>query len=171
MSCMKKTSLALIAFLLSIPLMGSALEPTSPGIRGNRNESLPVESPSVRARPLSLDFWYQSPTDSLGLVDAITKTVSWQPLQKFRTSGSPDSFFPCRFTFRCTIDNRTIKYCNVMTDNRASYRMSIDVEGQVHVSVDGPGRQSISFDAEGYRKRIQVYGRTDATGASCGIEP
>jgi hypothetical protein len=49
--------------------------------------------------------------------------------------------------------------------------MSIDVEGQVHVSVDGPGRQSISFDAEGYRKRIQVYGRTDATGASCGIEP
>lgn len=169
MSRMKKTSLALIAFLLLIPLMGSALEPTSPGIRGNRNEA--AESPSVRVRPLSLDFWYQSPTSSLGLVDAITNTVSWQPLQKFRTSGSSDSLFPCRFTFRCTIDNRIIKYCSVMTDNRASYRMNIDVEGLVHVSVDGPGKQSISFDAEGYRKRIQVYGRTDGNSASCGIEP
>jgi hypothetical protein len=49
--------------------------------------------------------------------------------------------------------------------------MQIDVHGLVRVSVDGPGRQSVSFEAEGLRKRILVYGESDANGSWCGIEP
>jgi hypothetical protein len=173
-SSMKGFSFALVTFLLLIPLAISALEPTSPGVRGNRKDAtIPsAVSPSAeRDQNLTIDFWHQSPTTSLGLVDAITGAVTWQPLQKFRASGLPDSIFPCRFTFRCSIDDRVIKYCNVMTDNRGTYRMNIDLDGFVHVSVDGPGRQSVSFDAEGRRKRIHVYGRSTANEASCGIEP
>jgi hypothetical protein len=171
---MKKTMAVLFTCLVLIPLAAFALEATSPGVRGNRKDATTpsAASPSVDSKQgLTIDFWHQSPMSSLGLVDAITGTVTWQPLQKFRASGSPDAFFPCRFTFRCSIDNRIIKYCNVMTDNRGAYRMNIDLDGFVHVSVDGPGRQSVSFDAEGLRKRIHVYGRSTANEASCGIEP
>lgn len=170
---MKRISVFLSISLLLFPLMASALEPTSPGIRTNRqDETALTDNPSPDPeRNLTIDFWHQSPTSSLGLVDAITGTVSWQPLQKFRTWGSTDTLFPCRLTFRCSIGNRIIKYCKVMTDNRAAYRMKIDVNGLVYISVDGPGRQSVSFEAEGLRKRILVYGRTEASGSWCGIEP
>lgn len=153
--------------------MASALEPTSPGIIVNRQDETASPDPlSVGPeRSLTIEFWHQSPTSSLGLVDGITGTVAWQPLQKFRAWGSSDELFPCRLTFRCSIGNRIIKYCKVMTDNKASYRMRIDVNGFVHVSVDGPGKQSVSFEAEGLKKRIAVYGRTDANGSWCGIEP
>ena len=170
---MKEITISLFITLLLIPLVASALEPTSPGIRANRqDETASTGNPLADSqRSLTIDFWHQSPTSSLGLVDAITGAVSWQPVQEFRTGGLSDTLFPCRFTFRCSIGNRITKYCKVMTDNRASYRMQIDVNGLVYVSVDGPGRQSVSFEAEGLRKRILVYGRTDANGSWCGIEP
>lgn len=171
-SCMKKVFFALFAtFVFLIPLVNLALEPTSPGIRANRKDSArgaPIPS-AIPAKALTIEFWYQSPTTSLGLVDAITGAVEWQPLQNFRMDGSSDTLFPCRFAFRCSIGNRVISYCNVMTDNRAAYRMKIDVNGLTHVSIDGPGRQSLSFEAEGHKKRIEVYGRTGPNSASCGI--
>lgn len=170
---MKKITISLFIILFSIPLIASALEPTSPGIRANRlDATASTDNPVADSeRGLTIDFWHKSPTRSFGLVDAITGTVSWQPVQEFRASGPSDALFPCRFTFRCSIGNRTVRYCKVMTNNRASYRMQTDLNGLVYVSVDGPGRQSVSFEAEGLRKKILVYGRTDANGSWCGIEP
>jgi len=168
-----KAAFGLIALLLLFPPVVSAIEPTSPGIRGSvKGPVIPESNHSAQAtQDLTLSFWYQSPTSSVGLVDAISGAVAWQPLEKFRSSGSPDTLFPCRFTFRCSIDNRIIKYCNVTTDNRASYRITIDPDGLVRVSVDGPGRQSVSFSAEGAKKRISVYGRIKGHEAWCGIDP
>lgn len=167
-SQMKSFIVLLALLLLLFPLAVLALEPTSPGLHGNLKSADPL---AASQRSLTIAFWHRSPTSSLGLVDAVTGVVSWQPLQTYRASDSPDRLFPCRFRFRCSIENRTIKYCNVTTDNRASYRVNIDVDGLVHVSVDGPGRQSVSFEAEGLRKRIHVYGRSRADKAWCGIEP
>jgi hypothetical protein len=170
---MKGILIVLFFLLFLIPTGVGALEPTSPGLRGNQKDGAStVLAPSLEfEKSLTIHFWYQGPTGSVGLVDAITGAVEWQALKPFRVSGSQDSLFPCRFTFRCSIGNRIIKYCNVMTDNRESYRMNIDLEGLLHVSVDGAGRQSVSFDAEGVKKRIHVYGRTKDGEAWCGIEP
>ena len=170
---MKVVLIVLFFLLFLIPIGVGALEPTSPGLRGNQKDNAPsVLSPSIEGeKDLTIHFWYQGPTGSVGLVDAITGKVEWQALKPFRISGSQDSLFPCRLTFRCSIGSRIIKYCNVMTDARASYRMNIDLEGLLHVSVDGAGRQSVSFDAEGARKRIYVYGQTKNGEAWCGIEP
>lgn len=170
---MKGVLVTVFFLLFHIPFGVYALEPTSPGLRSNQKDGAPsVLIPSVEPeKSLNIHFWYQGPTGSVGLVDAITGAVEWQALRQFQVSGLPEPLFPCRFTFRCSINSRTIKYCNVMTDNRASYRMNIDLEGLLHVSVDGPGRQSVSFDAEGFKKRIHVYGRVKGSEAWCGIEP
>jgi hypothetical protein len=170
---------AAIAFLILLPPAVLALEPTSPGVlsnlKGASSPSLPNISNTNQSteseRTLAISFWHQSPTGSLGLLDAITGAVTWQPLHEFRTAGSPDTLFPCRFAFRCSINNRIVKYCNVLTDNKASYRMNIDVNGLLHVSVSGPGRQSVSFEAEGIRKKIYLYGQSNEREAWCGIDP